>query len=119
MNEFEKHTAMQTIIDRLQQSIYNVSDNACLHCHTGKYGTKELQAGRVTQKYFDGLCLDYMNRDNPKLRDHHEDYWNHSDFRHEDGRLDHCRIRHKQSTWYHSFMGRDKDKLQLLRKHKR
>ena len=67
-----------------------------------------------TGAYYDGMCLDCMDRLKPKTGDGDDDYWQHNNFRDEDGWFEGCRIKHKQPSWYFSFMGRkeDKDTLQ-------
>lgn len=92
-------------------------------CDFDMYVRAVATAVRKTKDYFDGLCLgksafpplpilrpvmlkwlDCMNKSNPKLGDHHEDYWSHSkltvpwDYG--------CRVSHTQPSWYFSFMGR-------------
>ena len=114
LEDIGRYTTMQTIIERLENFNYNVAEGTCMRCRYPKYDTVALQASEVTESYFQGLCLDCMARKNPKLRDHDEDYWNHSKFRSEDGWFKNCRVHHKQPSWYYSFMGRQevRDRLQ-------
>ena len=58
-----------------------------------------------TKDYFDGLCLDCLDRSKPKTGDVDMDYWRHNMLE-EDDWVSGCRFRHKQSTWYFSYMGR-------------
>lgn len=48
--------------------------------------------------------IDCISLSHPKLADHDEDYWHHASLNvpWDKG----CRIRHKQPSWYFSFMGR-------------
>ena len=118
LEDVGRNTNMHTIIERLQKFTYKVAANACMRCHGSRYDTIALRASEVTHNYFNGLCLDCMARKNPKLRDHDDDYRNHSKFRSEDGWFKDCRVPHKQPTWYYSFMGRQevRDRLQKTEK---
>ncbi|GIJ87135.1 hypothetical protein Asppvi_006039 [Aspergillus pseudoviridinutans] len=68
--------------------------------------------GRVSS-YFDGLCLDCMDR-TKDLRvegNKDQDYWLHNEWKESYDRC--CRISHGEPTWYFSFMGR-KEKRGLI-----
>ncbi|KAJ4372991.1 hypothetical protein N0V83_003282 [Neocucurbitaria cava] len=70
----------------------------------------------VTEHYFDGLCLDCMNRSRlPRGKDPDTEYWN-ANGSDGVGRWDSkCRITHGQPTWYHSFLGRHEDRQFFLK----
>lgn len=68
-----------------------------------------------TREYFDGLCLDCMDRSKSKTGDEDSDYWRHHQL--QEGEWDHgCRVRHGEPTWYFSFLGRNEKRDLLLRK---
>ena len=101
---------MRAILARLEEFKYKAAETACMSpCHQD-YEAAVDDAVDETATYFDGMCLDCMSRRNPKLRDHHEDYWQHNNFRAEDSWFTGCRIKHKQPSWYFSFMSRQEDK---------
>jgi hypothetical protein len=71
-----------------------------------------LKAKANIEKYFDGLCLDCMNRSKPKDLD--DEYWKHNT--NVNGRWDsRCRITHNQSTWYVSWLGRPDIREKIMR----
>ncbi|KAF1960219.1 hypothetical protein CC80DRAFT_438829 [Byssothecium circinans] len=68
----------------------------------------------ATEAYFDGLCLDCMDRSKPKGKDLDAEYWEHNSSY--NGRWDRrCRVKHNQSTWYVSWLGRDDTRQKLLK----
>jgi len=75
------------------------------------------RARRITMRYFDGLCIDCMDRSRPKRDNTDVDYWRQLES--VDGRWDaKCRIRHDEPTWYVSWCGRDEHKQKLLERHR-
>ena len=64
--------------------------------------------------YFDGLCLDCMDRSDPKGKILNGEYLkNNSSVK---NRWDtRCRVSHKQATWYLSWLGRDDIRQRLLK----
>ena len=111
--------SIHSLLQRLKTFKYKVADkNACIKNCRRNYDKTAQKARLRTEKYFDGLCIDCMNRTKPKLKDHHADFWNYNNFHDEDGWFKGCRVRHKQPSWYYSFMGREEDMSYLLRKHK-
>lgn len=64
--------------------------------------------------YFDGLCLDCLDRSKPKLGDADKDYWRHATLKEHEW-VRGCRFPHKQSTWYFSFNGRKEDRDRLIK----
>jgi hypothetical protein len=80
---------------------------------------KEISNARVsTIKYFDGLCIDCMDRSRPKHDDNADlDYWRQCEAI--DGRWDHnCRVRHDEPTWYVSWCGRGEYREKLLNQYR-
>ena len=111
------HNSVDALLHKLEKFDYVLADKrACLKYCRRNYNEIAQQARQRTERYFDGLCLDCMSRTKPKLKDHHADFWKHNNFRAEDGWFKGCRIKHKQPSWYYSFMGREEDKNFLLGK---
>jgi hypothetical protein len=73
-----------------------------------------LKAKAHTEAYFDGLCLDCMDRSKTHGNYAGSEYWkvNSSVGARWDTR---CRIRHNQSTWYVSWMGRTDVRERIMR----
>jgi hypothetical protein len=72
------------------------------------------EAVATTEKYYDGLCLDCMNRSKPN--GHYDDAEYLSQNESLKDRWDHrCRIKHEQATWYVSWLGRDDTRQKLLK----
>ncbi|GAQ04923.1 hypothetical protein ALT_2244 [Aspergillus lentulus] len=71
------------------------------------------QAIALVSGYFDGLCLDCMDRTKDLLVEGNkdQDYWFHDQWEQSYDRD--CRIPHGEPTWYFSFMGR-KEKRGLI-----
>ena len=83
-----------------------IPEGACSTCII-KIRSAAIEETRVKiETDFGGLCLDCMNKTNPKTGDVDSDYWRHNERR--DWSAD-CRISHRQPTWYFSFMGRKAD----------
>lgn len=80
----ESSTSMAFILERLEKFEYKPAATACIPACHQNYQAAVRSARVKTERYFDGMCLDCMERLNPKLRDHNEDYWAHNDFRAED-----------------------------------
>lgn len=75
------------------------------------------QACANTLRYFDGLCIDCMDRSRAKRDDTDVDYWRQLES--VDGRWDaNCRVRHDEPTWYVSWCGRDEHRQKLLDRHR-
>ena len=95
---------VEEILDSLDAFSYDPAAKHCRSCRKN-YNFTVKSAVNMTRKYFDGLCLDCMDRSKPKTRDEDSDYWQHNKLR--PGEWDHnCRVNHGQPTWYFSFMGR-------------
>lgn len=62
-----------------------------------------------TATYFDGMCIDCMNKSKAKTQNEDTDYWLHRHLK-QDEIVKGCRVEsHSQPTWYFSFMGRRED----------
>ena len=116
---------MSDILYQLSNNFRAVQPQTCgsYEC-SFEFGEVVRKAVEKARSYFDGLCLgklhqlprarsnsvadgvivDCISLSHPKLADHDEDYWNHANLgvAWDDG----CRVRHKQPSWYFSFMGR-------------
>ena len=114
---------METILKRLDMFayMYGPEKTPCSECQLN-YRTRVELAQSNTENYFDGLCLDCMDRSNTKTGNADKDYWEHHKLK--VGKWDRgCRVKHQQPTWYFSFMGRREDmdafrKEQKARRHK-
>ena len=106
-------TSMGEILDNLQRFSYEAAPGACSSC---KQNYNAIVAGVESQvrTYFDGLCLDCLDRSKPKLGDTDRDYWRHHKLS-EDEWTSGCRFPHKQPTWYFSFNGRKEDRDRLAK----
>ena len=74
-------------------------------------------AGKVYKEvmvYFDGLCLDCLDRIKSKTQSSHDDYWEVDRIKQWDKN---CRVKHGQATWYFSFLGRREDREKMRRKY--
>lgn len=99
-----QRSSMSTILELLNRFSFEAKENACVVCR--KDYRKIVEDAQVkTRHYFDGLCLDCMDRTKPVTKDEDMDYWRHNILRESDF-FNHCRKPHQQPTWYFSFMGR-------------
>ncbi|KAK4692165.1 hypothetical protein P7C71_g4984, partial [Lecanoromycetidae sp. Uapishka_2] len=76
---FQK-TCMSEILTNLDKFIYEAKSSACGTCRRDYKGMVKRINTRV-REYFDGLCLDCLNRSKPKLGDADKDYWRHADLK--------------------------------------
>ncbi|KAL9595897.1 MAG: hypothetical protein Q9219_006165 [cf. Caloplaca sp. 3 TL-2023] len=104
--------SMRVILDRLQHFDYEPAEASCLTCKQDFNGIVK-HARLYTFNYFDGLCLDCMDRTKPKTGSEDSDYWMH-DMLLETEWDDGCRFSHGQPTWYFSFMGRKEARDRFL-----
>lgn len=115
-----EQTAQRNSIDRILCKLkgfsYEAPKGACVSCRMD-YGSHVDKARKHVESYFDGLCLDCMDRSKAKLGDSDNDYWQHNQLS-ENEFIKGCRFPHKQPTWYFSFMGRKEDR-ERFREHKR
>ncbi|THZ23287.1 hypothetical protein D6C91_03717 [Aureobasidium pullulans] len=89
------------------------SSKSCSTCNSD-WGYIVSSAIDSIKKHFDGLCLDCMDHTQPQFLDEHWDYWNHLSSGRQWDR--NCRVKHSQSTWYSSFMGRADTRDHILRR---
>ena len=109
-----QRSPMRTILQRLDKFSITVEKGACTSCHKD-YEEAVKNAQTKTLGYFDGLCLDCMDRTKPVTKDADMDYWKHNTLR-ESEFIRGCRTgEHGQPTWYFSFMGRTEIRDRFLR----
>lgn len=116
----------------LKSSLHKDSVNALLsrlgRFKVGKTGackacdidwTKHVIAAKnITERYFDGLCMDYMDKSRPpRGKDADELYWTHLQSTNGRWNTD-CRIKHGEPSWYVSWCGRDEHRQKLLTNHR-
>ena len=104
---------MSDILGNLQRFSYEAAASACGSCHQDYKGIVERVASSV-EKYFDGLCLDCLDRSKSKTGSIDKDYWRHHKLT-EYEVVHGCRVPHKQPTWYFSFMGRKEERDRLMK----
>ena len=104
---------MTTILQRLDDFSFAVKKDACQSCRKD-YKETVKAAQTKTRSYFDGLCLDCMDRTKPVTRDEDMDYWEHDTLGESDS-IHGCRSGvHGQPSWYFSFMGRTEVRNRFL-----
>lgn len=103
-----QRNSVASILLRLKEFTYKAPVSACAICHAD-YETNVAKARQRVKSYFDGLCLDCMDRSKPRSGDTDKDYWKHNELSETDI-IRSCRFVHKQPTWYFSFMGRQEDR---------
>ncbi len=107
---------MNAILDRLKRFEFEAKSSVCGTCHQDYKGmVKRIE--NYVRHYFDGLCLDCLDRSKPKLRDIDMDYWRHHQLK-ENEWVKGCRFPHKQPTWYFSFNGRKEERDRLMKEKK-
>ena len=114
LEEVFQKTPMNEILNRLQKFNFQAKSRACGTCHID-YKGKVTRIEKYVRVYFDGLCLDCLDRSKPKLGDVDMDYWRHHKLR-EDDWIKGCRFPHKQPTWYFSFNGRKEERDRVMKK---
>lgn len=112
--------AINTILDWLQNfstSRMPAYSTGCDLCSVN-WKRAVAEAGRQTKQYFDGLCIDCMDRSKYKRSNPDQDYWKH--LQSIEGRWDKkCRVSHGEPSWYVSWCGRDEHRQALLQRHRR
>jgi hypothetical protein len=108
-------TSMNTLLSRLGSFDLGAT-GACYTCNID-WKQQAKQAKTITQGYFDGLCLDCMDKSKPpRGKNSDELYWTHLSS--ENGKWDkNCRIPHGEPSWYMSWCGRDEHRQKLLKEH--
>jgi hypothetical protein len=113
--------SINTILERLQKfeassKIRKIGGAYCSRCSDNwDWGVKK--AIEITEDYFDGLCIDCMDRSRPKRGNTDIDYWRQAES--VNGRWDHkCRVRHGEPTWYVSWCGRAEHRQKLINTHR-
>lgn len=111
-----QRNSVNELLGRLAKFKYSVPESACMTCHYD-YEQNVANTRANVKSYFDGLCLDCMDRSKPRTGDTDKDYWQHKELL-ETAVIRTCRFVHKQPTWYFSFMGRreDRERFKRLRK---
>lgn len=109
--------SVNDILTRLNKFSYKPPPNACGKFCQRNYEKDVGQAISHVREYFDGLCLDCMDKSMPKTRDYDTDYWYHNRLEKRKWNRG-CRVEHGQATWYFSFMGRKEDQERFLKDHK-
>ncbi|CAA9964096.1 hypothetical protein PTMSG1_07455 [Pyrenophora teres f. maculata] len=107
------YSSINQVVGRLKAFDYDYTPK-CARCRSIDWETIVLKARTNTLGYFNGMCLDCMNRSKPRgetLDNEYED-----DNKSVDGRWDtKCRIKHGQPTWYVSWLGRPDIREKILR----
>lgn len=95
---------MYEIIDRLRSFSYQPKSTGCHSCQQN-YELIVSQAVSWINRYFDGLCLDCMDKSFSLTGDEDSDYWSHANLKESDS-VTGCRAgRHGQPTYWFSYMG--------------
>ena len=107
---------MNEILNRLENFDFDAKSSACGTCHQD-YKGRVTRIEKTVRRYFDGLCLDCLDRSKPKLGDTDKDYWRHHKLKEHEW-VKGCRFPHKQPTWYFSFNGRKEERDRLMKEKK-
>ena len=111
-----RNNTIEDLLDNLEDFRYTPAAGSCSVC-SRDYETIVERVRMFTETYFDGICLDCLDKSRPRTGDFDMDYWKHQEFR-EDAEILGCRVKHKQPTWYFSFMGRKADRDLFLKRHR-
>ena len=113
--------SVNKILERLQKfeafsEVQEIGEGDCDLCSENwDWGVKK--AIDNTRDYFDGLCIDCMDRSRPKMGNTDIDYWRQAES--VNGRWDHnCRIKHGEPTWYVSWCGQGEHRQKLINTHR-
>ena len=106
---------IREILEQLNGFRYKPAESACSTFCQRDYEGEVGKAISYVRGYFDGLCLDCMDKTNAKTADFDSDYWHHNDLK-EDEWHEGCREKHGEPTWYFSFMGRREDREQFFKR---
>lgn len=109
--------SMEKILERLDGFVYMPHQEACSTCRRIGIADGVRSAKDRTRNYFEGMCLDCMDKSQPKMgADVNMDYWDHHKRKEHElvvplrAGVKPCRVQHRMPTWYHSFMGRQRDR---------
>ena len=108
--------AVNDILRALSLFNFEPPASACSRFCQNDYAGEVATAIEYVQTYFDGLCLDCMEKSNSNTGDYAAAYWHKDTY----GNLEWargCRVRHGEATWYFSWMGRRDEREQLFRVH--
>jgi len=72
------YSSVQQIIDRLGDFEYTHKP-ACRRCRQMDWESTVLKAKANTENYFNGLCLDCMDRSKPHGKNLDDEYWKHNE----------------------------------------
>jgi hypothetical protein len=107
------YSSIGQVVRRLKAFNYNYTPK-CNRCRGIDWETIVLKAQSNTLGYFNGMCLDCMNRSKPRGKNLDDEYEKHNQSI--GGRWDtQCRIKHGQPTWYVSWLGRPDIREKVLR----
>ncbi|KAL8691726.1 MAG: hypothetical protein Q9218_003119 [Villophora microphyllina] len=106
--------SINEILLNLGKFNYEAPMSACGQCRQDYKGIVERVIAMV-KEYFDGLCLDCLDRSKPKTGDVDLDYWRHDKLEEHEWVFG-CRFKHKQPTWYFSFNGRKEERDRLVKR---
>ena len=107
------YSSVIQVARRLKAFDYNYTPK-CARCRSIDWETIVLKAQTNTLGYFNGMCLDCMDRSKPRGEDPDDEYEKHNQS--VNGRWDtQCRIKHGRPTWYISWLGRSDIREKILR----
>ena len=104
---------VREILGDLDDFSYKAPKSACSTCRQN-YPKLVGDVVSSVEFYFDGLCLDCLDRSKAKTGDIDMDYWCHHTPRIDEW-CNGCRFPHKQPTWYFSFNGRKEERDRLVK----
>lgn len=108
------HKSINQILENLSRFSYEAPARACGKCRQDYKGIVAAVEHNV-RRYFDGLCLDFLDRSKPKTGDPDLDYWCHHKLEEHEW-VRGCRFRHRQPTWFFSFNGRKEERDRMEKK---
>ncbi|CAG5181843.1 uncharacterized protein ALTATR162_LOCUS9863 [Alternaria atra] len=107
------YSSIGQVVRRLKTFDYAYTPK-CNRCRSIDWETIVLKALSNTLGYFNGMCLDCMDRSKPRGDNLDDEYAKHNQS--VGGRWDtQCRIKHGQPTWYISWLGRPDMREKILR----
>lgn len=102
------------VLDKLSTFSYKPAPSACKQYCQRSYEDEVGKTISYIRGYFDGLCLDCIDKGNPKTWNHDTDYWNHDRLKKHEWDKG-CRVKHGEPTWWFSFLGRKEDRDQFCK----